>query len=154
MDLTTSYLLYAIAAVVLTGVLARTLFRNGKVFLADVFEENEGMAEAVNHLLVVGFYMLNLGYAFIIFRTEETATAIEATENLVTKLGILLLSLGVIHFVNIAVFWRMRRRNQVELELPPVQATTLVTPPPAPPAPPASGTLPPPPAPGSMVAPA
>ena len=130
MDLTTSYLIYTLAAVVLTSVLARTLFRNGKVFLVDVFADNEGMAEAVNHLLVVGFYMLNLGYAFMIFRTEETATAVKATENLVTKLGVLLLSLGVIHFVNIAVFWRLRRRDENELELPPVQATTLVTPPP------------------------
>jgi len=132
MDLTTSYLIYAIAAIVLTSVLARTLFRNGKVFLTDVFADNDGMAEAVNHLLVVGFYMLNLGYAFIIFRTEATATAVQATENLVTKLGVLLLSLGVIHFVNITVFWRMRRRHEVSFELPPVNATTLVTPPPAP----------------------
>ncbi len=142
MDLTTSYLIYAIAAIGLTGVLARTLFANGKVFLRDVFAENEGMAEAVNHLLVVGFYMLNLGYAFLLFRTEETATAVEATENLVTKLGVLLLSLGVIHFVNIAVFWRLRRRNEQRVELPPVSATTFVAPPP------------PPPAPGTVVAPA
>ena len=135
MDLTTSYVIYAIAAIGLTGVLARTLFRNGQVFLRDVFADNEGMAEAVNHLLVVGFYMLNLGYAFLIFRTEETATAVEAMENLVTKLGVLLLSLGVIHFVNIAVFWRLRRRNETPLELPPVAATSYVAPPPPPPAP-------------------
>ena len=128
----TSYAIYTAAAVLLTGVLARTLFRNGKVFLTDVFADNEGMADAVNHLLVVGFYMLNLGYAFMIFRTSDTATALEATENLVTKLGVLLLSLGVIHFVNIAVFWRLRRRSDEPWDLPPVQATSLVPPPPAP----------------------
>ncbi|GJM37778.1 MAG: hypothetical protein DHS20C19_11450 [Acidimicrobiales bacterium] len=135
MDLTTSYFIYAIAAIGLTGVLARTLFRNGKVFLRDVFDDNEGMAEAVNHLLVVGFYMLNLGYAFLIFRTEETATSVEAAENLITKLGVLLLSLGIIHFVNIAVFWRLRRRNEAVFELPPIAATSYVAPPPPPPAP-------------------
>lgn len=128
--LMTSYLIYTAAAVLLTGVLARTLFRNGKVFLTDVFDDNEGMADAVNHLLVVGFYMLNLGYAFMIFRTADTATAVEATENLVTKLGVLLLSLGVIHFVNIAVFWRLRRRSEEPWDLPPVRATTMVPPPP------------------------
>ena len=47
MDLTTSYLIYAIAAIGLTGVLARTLFRNGQVFLRDVFPDNEGMAEDI-----------------------------------------------------------------------------------------------------------
>jgi hypothetical protein len=129
-SLITSYLVYTAAAVVLTGVLARTLYRNGKVFLADVFADNEGMAEAVNHLLVVGFYMLNLGYAFMIFRTDDTATGLEATENLVTKLGVLLLSLGVIHFVNIWVFWKMRRRTRQSLEYPPLQPTAVVLPPP------------------------
>jgi hypothetical protein len=132
-SLIASYLVYTAAAVVLTGVLARTLYRNGKVFLADVFTDNEGMAEAVNHLLVVGFYMLNLGYAFMIFRTDSTATGLEATENLVTKLGVLLLSLGVIHFVNISVFWRLRRRNEPVFDHPPLQPTTMVAPPPPPP---------------------
>ncbi len=77
---------------------------------------------------------LNLGYAFMIFRTADTATAVETTENLVTKLGVLLLSLGVIHFVNIAVFWKLRRRSEEPWDLPPVQATTLVPPPPPAPA--------------------
>lgn len=125
-----SYLVYTVAAIALTGILARTLFRNGKVFLNDVFD-SDGMADAVNHLLVVGFYMLNLGYALIIFRTSATATGLETTENLVTKLGVLLLSLGVIHFVNIAVFWKLRRRNEMSLDLPPVRPTTHVVPPPA-----------------------
>ncbi|MEZ5168453.1 MAG: hypothetical protein R2695_18980 [Acidimicrobiales bacterium] len=135
MDLTTSYLIYTAAAIGLTGVLARTLFRNGKVFLADVFVDNDGMADAVNHLLVVGFYMLNLGYALMIFRTDDHATGIQTTENLVTKLGVLLLSLGVIHFVNIAVFWKLRRRNDPGLMAVPVRPTTLVAPPPPPVAP-------------------
>jgi len=139
-SLITSYLVYTASAVVLTGVLARTLYRNGKVFLADVFADNDGMAEAVNQLLVVGFYMLNLGYAFMIFRTDGAATGLEATENLVTKLGVLLLSLGVIHFVNISVFWKLRRRSEPVFDHPPIQPTTTV--------------LPPPPAPGTVVAPA
>ena len=134
--LITTYVIYAAASLVLTGVLARTLFHNGAVFLKGVFEDNEDMAEAVNHLLVVGFYMLNLGYAFVIFRTNQAAGAGEATENLVTKLGLLLLSLGVIHFVNVTVFWKMRRRSEDDVGVPPVRHTAMVPPPP-----PAPGTM-------------
>ncbi len=126
-----TYAVYSAAALALTGVLARTLFRNGKVFLEDVFEQ-DGLADAVNHLLVVGFYMLNLGYAFLIFQTNNASTPVEAIELLVTKLGALLLSLGVIHFVNIAVFWKLRGRSAPELEYAPINPTSLVPPPPAP----------------------
>jgi cation transporter-like permease len=128
-----TYVLYTSAAIGLTGVLAQTLFRNGAVFLDDVFEDKPSMANAINHLLVVGFYMLNLGYAFLIFETNGAETALEATEVLVTKLGLLLVSLGVIHFVNMAVFWRIRRSGEPRDIVPP--PPTFVPPPPKAPAP-------------------
>ncbi|MEM9466389.1 MAG: hypothetical protein AAGA90_13520 [Actinomycetota bacterium] len=130
--LVATYIVYTAAALTLTGVLARTLFRHGKVFLDRVFDEQEGLADAVNHLLVVGFYMLNLGYAFVIFRTNDADTVLAATEILVNNLGILLVSLGVIHFVNIAVFWKLRTRADKPDPTPPLNPTAIVPPPPAP----------------------
>ena len=124
-----TYVLYTAAAVGLTGVLARTLHRNGAVFLSGVFEDNETMGRAVNQLLVTGFYMLNLGYALLIFKTAGSDTALGATENLVTKLGLLLVSLGVIHFVNMAVFWKIKRGGERDKYIPAVP-TTMVPPPP------------------------
>ena len=112
------YAIYTAAALGLTAALARTLFRHGAVFLRGVFEESD-MAEAVNRLLVVGFYMLNLGYALRIFKTQNAATAREAVELLVQKLGVLLATLGLIHFANMYVFFRIRRRAlAAELPIP------------------------------------
>ena len=68
------YTAYVAVAVGLTAWLARTLFRNGAIFLHDVFEDRPGLAEAVNRLLVVGFYMLNLGYAFYLVRSGRGST--------------------------------------------------------------------------------
>ena len=124
-----TYVVYTTAAIALTGILAKTLFHNGKVFLAQVFEDNEALATAINTLLVTGFYMLNLGYAFLIFRTDEAASNIAAIENLVLKLGALLMSLGIIHFVNMGVFWKIRR-NAVDANTVPATYTTMVPPPP------------------------
>ena len=57
------YSVYLILTVILTVWVARTLFRNGKVFLIDIFHGNEELAKAVNNLLLVGFYLVNIGYA-------------------------------------------------------------------------------------------
>lgn len=112
------YAIYVLVAIGLTVFLARTLYRNGGVFLADVFTDSEGLAEAVNRLLVVGFYMLNLGYALLILRTVEIASAGQLAQTLTNRLGLLLVSLGIIHFVNLAVFWKMKHRAEPR-ELPP-----------------------------------
>jgi len=114
------YAAYALTSVGLTVGLARTLFRSGAVFLADVFKENTGMAGAVNRLLVVGFYLLNFGYACLIMKADRATDVIQAIEILAAKLGLLLLSLGVIHFGNVYLFHRMRRRAQMAVLPPPV----------------------------------
>ena len=121
-----SYIVYGAVSVGLTIWLARTLFAHGAIFLEDVFDERPGMANSVNRLLVTGFYMLNLGYAFLILRSNVAPDALGAVETLITKLGILLVSLGVIHFVNMAVFWWIRN-HRTKPQLPPY----LPPPPPA-----------------------
>ena len=130
-----TYVIYGVAAIALTGALARSLFRNGTMFLESVFEDKPGMAEAVNRLLVTGFYMLNLGYAFLIFRTDEATDVVDATENLVTRLGLLRVSLGIIHFVNMAVFWKIRRGARANNFTPAMPTMTMPPPPVAPAAP-------------------
>lgn len=121
--LATVYSVYATASIGLTIWLARTLARNGEVFLEDVFADNPRMATAVNRLLVVGFYLLNLGYAFSTLKAGTTApTPVAAIEILAMKLGALLLSLGALHFANLYLFHRIRRRGQIRLAPPPVKA--------------------------------
>ena len=116
------YLSYATASVGLTVWLARTLFRNGEVFLEEVFADNPRMAAAVNHLLVVGFYMLNLGYALSTLKADRWVyTASDGIETLAMKLGSLLLVLGALHMFNLYVFHRIRRRAQLRLAPPPVR---------------------------------
>ena len=111
---------YGVVAIGLTIWLARTLFKNGAVFLEDVFKDTPKMAEAVNRLLVVGFYLLNLGYAALIMKAEGGETVLSATEVLAWKLGALLISLGVMHFTNMYLFYRIRRRSRMAYLPPPV----------------------------------
>ncbi len=116
-----TYLLYLAISIVLTIWVARTLFRSGRVFLVDVFHGNEKLADSVNHLLVVGFYLINLGYISLMLRLgydiKDTRYSIEA---LSLKLGAVLLVLGGMHFLNLLVFSRMRRQASLDSALPPV----------------------------------
>ncbi len=122
------YTIYVAVAVGLTIWLARTLFRNGTVFLQDVFSGAPGLAEAVNHLLVVGFYMLSLGYGLYILRATDGMDGLAAAQFLVNRLAVLLVSLAAIHFVNVFVFWRIRVHRE-RRDLPtPVTATGVIPP--------------------------
>ena len=124
------YAIYVIVAVALIVWLARTLFHNGEVFLADVFEDDPRMAHAVNRLLVIGFYMANLGYAALILQADGAPDAVAGFEVLSAKLGFLLVSLAVLHFVNLYVFYRIRRRAGAATLPPPVAPQRRVLPPP------------------------
>ena len=123
-------LAYVVVAVGLTVWLARTLFRSGAAFLHDVFAEKPDLAGAVNRLLVTGFYMLNLGYALFIFRISRGFDGFEAVRFLVNRLAVLLVTLAMIHFVNVFVFWRIRaRREQRQLPTPVAAQVLLPVPP-------------------------
>lgn len=116
-----TYLLYLAISIVLTIWVARTLFANGRVFLVDVFHGNEKLADSVNHLLVVGFYLINLGYISLMLRLGyEVKDARYSIEALSLKLGAVLLVLGGMHFLNLLVFSRMRRQAALDSALPPV----------------------------------
>lgn len=114
------YLSYGLVSIALTIWLARTLFVNGAVFLQDVFADKPELAQAVNRLLVVGFYLFNLGYACLLLRADPAPTAVAAIETLAGKLGALLLSLGGMHFFNLLLFHKIRRRAQIAQLPPPV----------------------------------
>lgn len=127
-----TYVAYASVAIPLVVWLARTLTANGATFLADVFDGQPDLATAVNRLLAIGFLLLNLGYALMLLTSNEGATTLlAAVELLINKLGILLLSLGVLHFANMFVFWRVRSRADTQGRLP-VAPTVVHAPPPAP----------------------
>ncbi len=116
-----TYAVYLAISVVLTVWVGRTLHRNGRVFLVDVFHGNESLADSVNHLLVVGFYLINLGYVTLALKLSgELATPGAAIEALSRKVGLVLLVLGGMHFFNVFVLNRMRVRASLERGGPPV----------------------------------
>ena len=106
-----TYALYLPITIMLTVWVARTLFTNGRIFLVDIFHGNALLADSVNKLLVVGFYLVNIGYAVYTLQIfGEITNAQVVIEKLSVKLGAIILILGGMHFFNLFVFFKLRRR--------------------------------------------
>jgi hypothetical protein len=124
--LMTTYVVYLLLSVVLTVWVASVLSKHGKVFLADVFNRDEHLVVAVNQLLVVGFYLINIGFVALWLRTSDTIiNASQVVETLAVKLGTVALVLGGVHLVNVWVFNRFRRRRMNERNLEGEQSSTI-----------------------------
>ena len=116
-----SYLAYAATSAGFTIWVARTLHKNGRIFLVDAFAGNGPLADSVNHLLVVGFCLINFGYdAFTLKNSDPVDSAQTAIESLSTRIGAVLLVLGAMHFFNLYVFSKMRRRGLLHSAPPPI----------------------------------
>ncbi|TMD36235.1 MAG: hypothetical protein E6I81_07140 [Chloroflexi bacterium] len=112
------YLIYIAASSALTVWVGRTLFRNGRPFLVSVFKE-DGLADSVNTLLVVGFYLINFGaVALLINAGGAPASLPDMLQETVTRLGVALLVLGTMHFFNLLVFHIIRRPLRQKAPLP------------------------------------
>lgn len=123
------YALYLLVSVGVTIWVARTLFAHGRVFLVDSFLGNDALADSVNRLLVVGFYLINIGYVSLALKYgTRPASLDDMIEALSTKLGVVMLVLGAMHFFNLLVFSRMRRRALVRNAPPPVAPQEFVAP--------------------------
>ena len=116
-----AYLIYLSVSVPLVVFVAHTLHRHGSIFLTEVFRGNAPLAAAVNHLLVVGFYLLNLGYVSLYLRTDDIIVGGEGVLEMVSKkVGVVAIVLGVVHLANVWVFNALRKNAvfQQQTDLP------------------------------------
>jgi len=108
-----TYAVYLATSIALTIWVAKVLFRNGRVFLVDIFHGNNELADSVNKLLVVGFYLVNFGYMSLALKEGSNIPSTQVVvEVLSFKLGWIILILGGKHFLNLSVFFKLRNRAQ------------------------------------------
>jgi hypothetical protein len=99
--ITAAYGLYLLIAIAFTVWVARTLSSNGEVFLIECFGHDEVLAKSTNHLLVVGFYLMNLGFIMLALQFDQPpATVPDLVVFLSSKVGLAVVVLGAMHFFN------------------------------------------------------
>lgn len=110
--ITIGYAVYLPIALALTYYVAHNLFKNSKVFMLDIFSGKEEIATSTNRLFEIGFYLLNIGFAFMILKIESIYIVDNSQiliELLSTKIGGFSIYLGVMLFFNMYLFFRGRR---------------------------------------------
>jgi len=112
-----SYSLYLVITILLTVWVARTLFTNGRTFLIDIFHGDNALADSVNKLLLVGFYLINIGYAVSTLKIYDGSVLSyqQVIEVLSMKIGKIILILGAMHFLNLFIFFNLRKKAKAQL---------------------------------------
>ena len=127
-----AYLIYLPVALFLTLYVARILFKNGRIFMLDIFKGKEEIALATNKLFEVGFYLVNMGFAMRILRINNNGvipmdTWQELMEVLSQKIGGFTIYLGVMLFLNLFMFFRGRKKARENRNTPTVRTYKAVT---------------------------
>jgi len=113
-----TYGLYLVITIVLTIWVANTLFKNGRVFLVTIFHNDTLLADSVNKLLLVGFYLINIGYAVYTLKIQAAVVGYQdLIETLSLKIGLIILILGAMHFFNLFTLFNLRRKAQHEIKV-------------------------------------
>ncbi|WP_298950208.1 hypothetical protein [uncultured Nonlabens sp.] len=110
------YFIYLPIILTLTFFVSRTLFKNGKIFMLDIFHGREDIANSTNKLFEVGFYLLNIGFGLWMLKISKynfNETYQSLIEILSTKIGGFSIYLGVMLFFNMMLFFRGRKRSKV-----------------------------------------
>ena len=110
-----TYAFYLTISILLTVWVARVLFKNGRIFLIDIFHGNQDLADSVSRLLVVDFYLINIGYMSLVLKENGLIQSTQVLiEVLSRKLGCIILILGGMHFLNLVIFFKLRNRARNE----------------------------------------
>ncbi len=122
-----TYIVYLVVTIALTIWVAKTLFKNGKVFLIDIFHGNRDLADSVNNLLLVGFYLINICYSVYTLQVKVgIVNPQEMIEALSLKVGFIILLLGGMHFFNLFVFFKLRKRANEEKQSVGINTSTVL----------------------------
>jgi hypothetical protein len=106
-----AYALYLAVTLAITIWVARTLAKNGEVFLIQCFGHDGELARSTNHLLVVGFYLVNIGFITLTLAIgAEPTTLTEAIRFLSGKIGLAVIVLGAMHFFNMGAIAHFGRK--------------------------------------------
>jgi nitrate reductase gamma subunit len=114
--LTIGYAIYLPIAIFLTLFVAKSLFKNARVFMLDIFHQKEDIALATNKLFEIGFYLMNIGFALLILKFNDVYNPIDSSQELIERLAVKIggfsIYLGIMLFLNLFMFFRGRKKSK------------------------------------------
>lgn len=109
---TLAYLIYFVITGFITIWVGRRFYRNGRLFILALMRQDEALTDALNRILLIGYYLLNLGYAAMMISTWETvATYTALLESITVMTGRIILTLSLIHYANMTGIYILGKRK-------------------------------------------
>lgn len=113
-----AYILYLLITFFITIRVGWFFYSNGRVYLEDIFSENPKMVDPINKILLTGYYLLNLGFATVNIITWENINSIhKLIIALSQNIGMIMVILGVIHFINMAVTAKIAHNQRLKTSI-------------------------------------
>lgn len=95
------YLLITVFIIIKVGLIC---YRNGNIFVAHLVPDDKDFCLRVNNVLLIGYYLINIGYTVITLSDWTTVISIsQMIESLSKNTAIIVCILAVLHYFNL--FW-------------------------------------------------
>ena len=106
------YIIYLPITIFITVFVGKQCHQHGLVYVKSSFTD-ESLAEAINNLLLVGYYLVNIGYAIIGLKNWEfISNAADLISEISSQTATIILILAVLHYTNIAGLTLLRKYNK------------------------------------------
>lgn len=107
-----SYGIYAVFSIIITVLVGRSLYRQGRIYLLYMMKGNDHLTDAINNILIVGYYLLNIGGSIaIIYYWSEIRDITQLIEKLAIHMAIVMSGMGYIHLTNL-IWIKLIRKNK------------------------------------------
>lgn len=110
---TLAYIIYLLITYLITVRVGFVFFRNGRIFILDLINNDVSLTDAINRILLVGYYLVNLGYAALMISTwDEIISWTALLVSITVMTGKIVLTLALMHYINILVIYLISKRNK------------------------------------------
>ncbi len=106
-----SYIIYGIITIYIIYWVGKLFYRNGRIFILQVFRNDAATTDTTNNILLMAYYLFNIGYAVIQFSFWEKVTGISSMISSVSaKTGILVTILAITHYFNLTLIYFLSKK--------------------------------------------
>ena len=107
-----AYVIYLAATLYIIYWLGKVFHRNGRVFILQLFNGDAEGTDTINNILLVAYYLFNIGYAFLRLKTWQPIRApAQLISSLGYNLGLLILILAITHYFNILLIYILSKKQ-------------------------------------------
>ena len=98
------YAIYLLMTGIIIVRVGRICYNNGNVFISALIPNHEDLCHKTNQILLVGYYLLNLGYcAMTLISWKKIMSVDELIEVIALKSAVIIGTIAIMHYLNIFV---------------------------------------------------